>query len=469
MTTKDVTEVRSLRKISAEINATLELDELCDTLLRTMDELFGFDHSLILLLDDDGDFLEVVASHGYPDGPVSARVPVGTGPIGVAAKRRRMVRLGGLRQQRAYLSTIRRQMEASGRAHELSSTPPLPGLADVESQIGIPLMVKDALIGVFFVESDVKRTFSEQDETLIEIVANQAASAIQSARLLSELSEAHQRLGELNESLEQRVHQRTEELERSHRELKETQAQLLQTAKLAALGDLVAGVAHEINTPLGAIHSNADLARRASERISAALARDAIGTPDTKTLEHALVALDAATSTTLTASNRIAAIIGSLRSFARLDEAERKKADLHEGLESTLTLLQHKLQERIQIVRRYGELPQILCYPNRLNQVFMNLLTNAIHAIEGHGTITITTRVERERVFVELADTGSGIPAEHLDKIFDPGFTTKGSGVGTGLGLAISFRIIQEHEGTITVASELGNGTVFTVGLPIVR
>jgi signal transduction histidine kinase len=465
------TEVSVLKKISSEINATLDRDELFDTVLRTLDELFGFDHCLILLLDETGESLEVVASRGYPDSALSTKVSLGSGLAGVVAKRRRMVRLGGLSQQRAYVSTIRREMEKTGRSNELGSAPSLPGLADVESQIGIPLMVKDALIGVLLIESAVKRAFSERDETLVSIVANQAASAIKSASLVRELTEAHGRLALLNETLEDRVRERTHELQRTNRELRDTQAQLLQTAKLVSLGDLVAGVAHEINTPLGAIRANADLARRAAVRISAALAsaEQASSSQRDSGIPQALGALDEATKTTLVATQRISGIVASLRNFARLDESERKEADLHDGIESTLTLLHHKLDGRIDVLRRYGSLPKIVCYPNRLNQVFMNVLLNAIHAIDDRGTITISTRTEGDHVVIDFADSGRGIPAENLEKIFDPGFTTKGSGVGTGLGLAISYRIVQEHRGFMTAASEPGKGALLTVRVPTTR
>ena len=141
-------------------------------------------------------------------------------------------------------------------------------------------------------------------------------------------------------------------------------------------------------------------------------------------------------------------------------------ADLHEGIESTLTLLRHRLEERITVERRYGDLPEILCYPNRLNQVFMNVLLNAIQAIEERGTITIGTRREAGDAVVEFGDTGVGVPADRLDRIFDPGFTTKGSGVGTGLGLSISYRIVEEHRGSIVLSSEPGRGTGVTIRLP---
>ncbi len=469
-------EVRVLQQVSSEINSTLDLDEIFDVVLRTMDELFGFHHSMILLLDATGETLSVAASRGYGSQADGATVAVGTGLVGVVAKKRQMMRLGNLGRQRAYVSTIRQQMEQAGRASELSESPALPGLPDVEGQIAIPLQIKDTLIGVFFVESVEQRVFSERDEALITVVANQAASAIHNARLYraeaersSELAEAHERLKQLNETLEDRVRERTLELHRANRELRETQAQLLQSAKMAALGDLAAGVAHEINSPLGSIHSNADLTKRVAAVVREALTDETAASVVSRypRLEQALQSLEQATATTLVASDRIVRIVKSLRNFARLDEAERKKADLHEGIESTLTLLQHRLKRGIEVIRDFGELPQLVCSPNRMNQVFMNLLVNAIQAMDEHGTITIRTRLDGDQVVLQFADTGHGIPRENLERIFDPGFTTRGPGVGTGLGLPITFRIVEEHRGSIEASSEVGKGSEFTIRLPI--
>ena len=468
-------EVRILQQVSTVINSTLNLDEILDIVLGTMDDLFGFSHS-ILLLDDSEETLSVVASHGYEEDAIGAKVPVGTGLIGVVAKKRRMMRLGNLGQRRAYLSTVRSQMEQEGQAVEIGEPTKLPGLPNVESQIAIPLVIKDKLIGVFSVESEEHRVFSERDEILITIVANQAASAIHNAQLYrateerrKQLAEAHERLKLLNETLEDRVRGRTEELLQTNIELRETQAQLLQSAKMAALGDLVAGIAHEINTPLGSIHANADVAERATTIVTKALESEDLTDvlPRHPKLERALEALRQATSTTHTASDRLVGIVKSLRSFARLDEAERKKADLQEGIDSTLTLLGHKLKDGVEVVKNYGELEEMECFPNRLNQVFMNVLVNAIQAMDGRGTITITTRRDGDSVVLEFADTGRGISEEERERIFDPGFTTKGVGVGTGLGLSISYRIIEEHKGTIDVASEPGKGSVFTIRLPV--
>ena len=467
-------EVNVLRRIALDINSTLDLNQIYGVVLHTMDEFFGFRHSIILLLEDDR--LRVVASHGYEDQALGGTVAVGTGVIGTVAKRRKLMRVNNLRTQRAYFDTIRSQMEEAGRADELGQIVPVPGLPDADSQIAIPLMIKDRLIGVFSVESHEQKPFSEHDETLLSIVASQAASAIQNALLYhaaeerrQQLAEAHEGLKQLNETLEDRVRARTRELEQANRDLRETQLQLVQSGKMASLGMLAAGLAHEINTPIGAIHSNADVERRAVDVIRGVLQAPAFVKKlgHQPRLDRAFKILDEMNEVTLEATERVTRIVQSLKSFARLDQSELELADLHEGLESTLTLIDHLLRDRIQVIKNYGELPKVKCYASQINQVFANLLANAVQAIPETGSITITTYRDGASAVIAVADTGMGIKAEHLDRIFDPGFTTKGVGVGIGLGLSITYRIIENHHGSIHVQSEPGKGTIFTIRLPI--
>lgn len=259
------------------------------------------------------------------------------------------------------------------------------------------------------------------------------------------------------------------DLEMTLKQLQETQQQLVMREKMASLGQLVAGVAHEINNPVGAVNSAADNTRRAITLLRERAAR----LPEAQTLlndpqiHKALGALDENTAITTMASERISRIVRSLKSFARLDESDFQKAHVHECLDTTLTLLHHELKNRIEVVRNYGDLPEILCFPNELNQVFMNLFVNAVQAIHDKGQIVVSTSRDRDSIYIKITDSGSGIQPQHLPRIFDPGFTTKGVGVGTGLGLSISYNIIKKHGGEITVDSQVGRGTTFTIRLPI--
>jgi len=263
------------------------------------------------------------------------------------------------------------------------------------------------------------------------------------------------------------IRQALDDLAETNRELRDTHAQLLQSEKMASLGSLVAGIAHEINTPVGAMTSMHDTLIRAIQKMKEHLkAKDEDAFAANKKLQAILEVVDSSNQVIKEGSSRVAEIVRRLRSFARLDEAEVKKVDIHEGLEDTLTLIQHEIKHHITVVKDYGELPSISVYPSRLNQVFLNLLNNGRQAIKERGTITIQTRVEDAFVVISISDDGVGIEPKHLAKIFDPGFTTKGVGVGTGLGLSICYQIIQDHHGTIEAESTIGVGTTFTIRLP---
>ena len=184
-------------------------------------------------------------------------------------------------------------------------------------------------------------------------------------------------------------------------------------------------------------------------------------------LTKVLDSIDSSTSVNQTAMERIVKLVKSLRKFARLDEAEQDEVDIHEGLESTLLLVHHELKNRIEVHREYGDIPRIYCYPNQINQVFMNIIVNAGQAISDKGDIFVKTYRRDDNVVVEFRDTGKGISPENLERIFDPGFTTKGVGIGTGLGLSIVYQIIHDHRGDIELESSVGKGTTIRIILPI--
>ena len=257
------------------------------------------------------------------------------------------------------------------------------------------------------------------------------------------------------------------DLERLLNELRTAQARLVQQGKMASLGQLVAGVAHEINTPLAAIVSNNDLFARAFERLRSSLGE--ISAAEAAGFVDKLGVIEELTRVSRDAGSRITGIVRTLRTFARLDEAELKAVDLQEGLESTMVLIAHQLKGGLLVVRDYAQLPLCECHPNQINQVFMNLLVNACHAMGDVGTLTLRTRATATSVQVAISDTGCGIPKERLSRIFDPGYTTKGEALGTGLGLAIVYQIVEAHAGEIAVESEVGVGTTFTLRLPTER
>lgn len=228
----------------------------------------------------------------------------------------------------------------------------------------------------------------------------------------------------------------------------ELQLQLINSEKMASLGQLVAGIAHEINTPVASIKSNNGLIAKIIPQIK------------DKEISSLLKEINEIDSEAI---ERISKIVVSLKKFVRLDESELQEADINKELDLTLDLIRHETKNRIEIIKNYGQLPLIKCYPNMLNQVFTNILVNACQAIENTGTITITTQYEAETLTVSIKDTGKGIPEDELQKIFTAGFTTKGVGVGTGLGLAICAKIIEKHEGKIIVNSEVGKGSEFII------
>jgi len=290
-------------------------------------------------------------------------------------------------------------------------------------------------------------------------------------------AQAHDQLRSYSRDLEKRVDERTHDLgvkntalEHAMDELKEAQHQLIMREKMASLGDLVAGIAHEVNTPIGAVSSSADVAERCVDKLSRIIDH-APGTEalrQEKNYRQAFELLKDNTGLIKNAADRIARIVRSLRSFARLDEAEFQTVSIQEGIDSTLDLVNHQIKGKVDIIKNYGaDVPPIECFPNRLNQVFMNLLVNAAQSIEETGMITITTELKGSDVVVSVQDTGKGISNENIKHIFDPGFTTKGVGVGTGLGLSISYKIIEDHGGSIEVDSAPGVGSVFRLFLPI--
>jgi len=272
------------------------------------------------------------------------------------------------------------------------------------------------------------------------------------------------------------------ELEAANKELKETQTKLVHSAKMVSLGQLVAGVAHELNNPIGFIYSNMTHLKEYSEKlieIAEVAEKDPPRLPVIKEeyeFDYIVKDLPKLVASCQDGARRTRDIVLGLRNFSRLEEAKLQEIDVHQSLDTTLNLLQGEIKNRIEIHRQYEPTPLIHCYASQINQVFMNILSNAVQAIEGNGHIWISTTAlkdykgskdRRGWVQVSIQDSGKGMSAETLEKIFDPFFTTKGVGQGTGLGLSISYGIIQNHGGEIQARSEVGVGTEFIVIIPV--
>lgn len=255
--------------------------------------------------------------------------------------------------------------------------------------------------------------------------------------------------------------------------------QLLQHAKMASLGELVAGILHEINNPLAFISANLQNLLKFSKRLieftdafdqlplDEEVKKAVMSKKEELKYDYLRARITEMIEQSITGADRMKKIIQDYKSFSRVSESAFADADLNAAIDSTLTLLYHEYKNRIEIKKSYGDLPPVKCHVSKLNQVFMNLLMNGIQAIEGRGTIEIGTRRAEGNVVIEISDTGAGIPAEVMDKIFDPFFTTKPDGVGTGLGLSIIQDIIDLHKGQIAVKSKEGVGTTFTLTIPI--
>jgi len=269
------------------------------------------------------------------------------------------------------------------------------------------------------------------------------------------------------------------ELERACAELKSAQSQMLQREKMASIGQLAAGVAHEINNPVGFIKSNLNTLKRYLDRIGQFIGvQDEVlsGGGDPSRLaeirrqlkvDHCLADAVDLLDESQEGVERVQGIVRNLKSFSRVDDQELAPADLNECLENTINIVWNELKYKAKLTRDYGELPSLRCYPQQLNQVFMNLLVNAAHAIREQGEIEVSTRNELSRLKVSIRDTGSGIAPEVLPRIFEPFFTTKPVGKGTGLGLSIAYDIVKKHGGELNVETVPGQGTTFSIHLPL--
>ena len=339
------------------------------------------------------------------------------------------------------------------------------------SLLAAPLVVNAEQKGAVYLSRDEnEKPFSESDEEIIKLVVMEIEHVLDRRALLSQLAAKNLLL-----------HKEREEQAYLLETIGEIQNQLMQADKMASIGQLAAGVAHEINNPVGYINSNLsslngyikdllgfiDTVSEAS--ISKSLALEDIDKLKEE-IEYSFIKddINQLLDESKDGISRVIKIVKDLKDFSHVDEDEWQWADLQKGIDSTLNVVNNELKYKAEIIKEYGNIPEVECIASQLNQVFMNLLVNAAHAIETKGTITISTgRGESETVWVKISDTGSGIEDKNINKLFEPFFSTKPVGQGTGLGLSLSYSIIKKHGGNIEVSSEIGKGTEFKVILPI--
>lgn len=332
-------------------------------------------------------------------------------------------------------------------------------------------------------------------EVLNEMYGKLGDKTLEVIRKNQELKAEQEALRVLNEQLEERVKLRTAdlaqanqqllvnnvELKQLNEQLESAQTQLLQSEKMASIGQLAAGVAHEINNPVGFVNSNmgtlgnyiASLfnviaAYEAAEaRVGSNSCPEVSQIKKTVDFDYLRKDIPSLLKESRDGLARVTRIVQDLKDFSHADESNWQRASIEQGMDSTLNVVSNEIKYKAEVVREYAGLPDVECMPSQLNQVFMNLLVNAAQAIDKKGTITVRTGKGGEEVWVEVEDTGKGIPVEHLHRIFEPFFTTKPVGKGTGLGLSLSYGIVQKHHGRFEVKSEVGKGSTFRIWLPV--
>ncbi|PRG04511.1 histidine kinase [Burkholderia ambifaria] len=362
-----------------------------------------------------------------------------------------------------------------------------PWLATTIALFTMATLIVTLLVSRFDARTTFLRGMTDTLERLVRVRTSELETALrryeQTTAMLQRTRENMATEIDERKAAQIRLEQEKDEQRRLLRALEETHVQLLQSEKLASIGQLAAGVAHEINNPVGFISANLNTLKKWVRSLLDVIAAHEAALPQLEPAQRdALAAMGRAADLdyvrdeiatlideSIDGALRVRRIVQDLRDFSRPGSGEWCVADIHAGLESTLNVVHNELKYKADIVREYGDVPPVECLPSQLNQVFMNLLVNAAHAIPERGVITIRTSSDDEHVSIAISDTGTGMTPDIVRRIFDPFFTTKPVGQGTGLGLSVSHGIVERHRGTIDVTSEPGRGTTFRIRLPIRR
>lgn len=470
---KDVLDLTTVIRASEVIASELRLDNLLCRILHIILENAGAQKGCLILEKEGQLFVEAIDRDPDQSIVVLQSIPVESSPdIPVS-----LINYVARTQQPKLIADITQEA--------LSQSDPYIQRQQPKSVLCAPIFYQGKFIGIIYLENNLAtNAFTSERLELLKLLTAQAAIAIENARLYTREQEQSRQL-----------RQKASDLEMALVQLQQTQAQLVQTEKISQLGQLVAGVAHEVNNPVSFISGNLSHATQYIEDLVCHLQLYQQHYPNPPLviqehieeidLEFLLDDLPRMIASMKLGTDRIREIMQSLRNYSRTDNTQKRTVDLHEGIETTLMILSHRLKvqsnrAKIQIVKKYGELPLIECYPGQLNQVFMNLLANAIDALEETNQdqknsliITIQTAIEQlngaaDRLVIRIADNGPGMTDEIRRQLFTPFFTTKPEGRGTGLGLSISHQIITEtHNGTLQCHSRLGQGTEFVIELPV--
>ncbi|MEH2301282.1 MAG: ATP-binding protein [Nostoc sp.] len=451
-------EIDLFEDISTQLTTSLDTRQIAQLVLQELSQLIESSAGMILLLNSDATAFEIIAEFGvfFNDSQPEANKGI----------------IGNIVQSnRAEL------------INDVQADPRLEGQKNVSAMICVPLRAKERVLGAIAIGTSKTDSYKAEHLKLVSIFASQSAIAIDKAVLYEQSTQAAIQAKAQTQRLQQTLH-----------ELQLAQTQLIQSEKMSSLGQLIAGVAHEINNPVNFICGNLRYVAEYAQDLLHLLEKYQKFLPvappeleselDNIDLEFIMQDLPKLLNSMKLGTSRIVEIVQSLKNFSRHDEAEMKAVNIHDGIDGTLMILHHRLKAdvhrpAIEIVKDYAKLPVIECYPGQLNQVFMNVLANAIDALEeGMGNeeispptprIIIRTKVlDHQKVVIRIADNGPGMKEEIIHRIYDPFFTTKDVGKGTGLGMAISYQIVVDrHQGIIKCRSQPGEGTEFWIQIPI--